>query len=124
MSVLADVLIGLGVAFLFLAALGTVRLPDAYARMHAGSKATTLGLAFTMLGATLALGELHVGLLLAVLVQLVAAPLATHALGRSAHHARIPVGERFVIDELQAEGEAPPGELPRGPVDWWDRPPS
>lgn len=113
---LANVLIGLGVAFLFLAALGTVRLPDAYARMHAGSKATTLGLALTMIGATVALGELHVGLLLAVAVQLVAAPLATHALGRSAHHARIPVSDRFVVDELQDEGEAPPGELPSRPV--------
>lgn len=100
MTIFGDVLIGLGVAFLFLAALGTVRLPDVFARMHAGSKATTLGLAFTLIGVMVRTGSFHVELLLALVIQLTAAPLATHALGRAAHRRGVPLSPRTLVDEL------------------------
>lgn len=117
MSIAGNVLLGLGVAFLFLAALGTVRLPDAFARMHAGSKATTLGLACTFSGVMVRTETFHIELLLALLIQLTAAPLATHALGRAAHRAGVPVSSRTVVDEL----DRPDGVARDGPTDEGER---
>jgi hypothetical protein len=37
--------------FTFIAALGVVRLPDLFMRMHANTKSATLGVGFIMLGA-------------------------------------------------------------------------
>lgn len=110
MTLAGNVLIGFGVAFLLLAALGTVRLPDAFARMHAGSKATTLGLASTLLGATLALGSLRYQLLLAIAFQLATAPLAAHAIGRAAHRARVASSRRTTVDELDRDERARGGD--------------
>ena len=39
-----------GSLFLFLGALGIVRMPDLYNRMQAGTKATTLGTILTLIG--------------------------------------------------------------------------
>ena len=40
----------IGSVFLFLGALGTVRMPDSYNRIQAGTKATTLGTMCALLG--------------------------------------------------------------------------
>ena len=44
-DVLASILLLGGVFFSLVAAIGIVRLPDVYSRIHASSKSTTLGLA-------------------------------------------------------------------------------
>jgi multicomponent Na+:H+ antiporter subunit G len=43
MSYLANALMSFGAAFLFLGALGLVRMPDVFNRIQAGTKAATLG---------------------------------------------------------------------------------
>ncbi|WP_177428076.1 cation:proton antiporter, partial [Candidatus Venteria ishoeyi] len=43
MQLLANILLLIGSIFLFLGALGLVRMPDVYNRIQAGTKATTLG---------------------------------------------------------------------------------
>ena len=51
---IAAILMILGTAFLCIAAIGVVRLPDAFQRMHAGTKAGTLGTMLVLVGALLA----------------------------------------------------------------------
>jgi len=75
----------LGSLFLFLGALGIVRMPDLYNRMQAGTKATTLGTILTLLG----IGIYHPAwlgkMLLLVIFVAITNPLSSHALARAAH---------------------------------------
>jgi multicomponent Na+:H+ antiporter subunit G len=100
----------LGTAFLFLGALGIVRMPDLYNRMQAGTKATTLGNMLTLFG----IGILHpawlVKLALIALFVLFTNPISSHALARAAYRAGVPLAEISVRDEyrdaLEEHGEA------------------
>lgn len=87
MSVVVAVLLAAGFAFHALAALGVLRMPDFYTRLHAVSKAETLGVLFTLAAVAVSTGAgltaVKVGF---VAVFLMAAnPTSTHALGRAAH---------------------------------------
>lgn len=85
-----DVLVGLlfllGGFFAFVAGLGTLRLPDVFTRMHASTKAGTLGSSFILIGAAVHFGVLSVTAkaILAILFILLTAPIAGHMIGRAA----------------------------------------
>ncbi len=81
-----------GVAFLLIAAIGLVRLPDALQRMHSATKAGSLGTALVILGAML-LGEVarpQTGLLTIVFL-LATLPFGAQLLGRATYLARTPL---------------------------------
>lgn len=79
-------LLAAGVAFLLVGSVGLLRLPDFYCRLHALSKADTLGMLLILLavaawqGASLASAKV---LLIAVFFFL-SNPVAAHALARAA----------------------------------------
>ena len=50
MNTLAAVFLVIGAAFVFLGALGLVRMPDVYNRIQAGTKAVTLGAMSVLIG--------------------------------------------------------------------------
>ncbi|SDU12853.1 monovalent cation/H(+) antiporter subunit G [Halopseudomonas salegens] len=84
----AATLILLGGIFSLLGAVGVLRLPDAYTRMHSASKAGALGAILVLLGALAATdGARWFAVLLAVLVVLMTAPMAAHAISRAGHRA-------------------------------------
>jgi multicomponent Na+:H+ antiporter subunit G len=95
-------LIGLGSTLMVLAGLGVLRLPDTFARLQAGTKAASLGLAFLFAGTVLLEPSLPaaIKLTLAVLFQFITAPVAAHVIGRAAYRAGVPMWEGTVIDEL------------------------
>jgi multicomponent Na+:H+ antiporter subunit G len=97
-----QVLIGVGVGLTFLAAVGIVRLPDVLARMHAGTKAASLGLACVLLGAAMLVPSwsTFVKALLAIGFQLATAPVAAHVIGRAAYRSGAPLWRGTWIDEL------------------------
>lgn len=86
MTVLVGLLLAAGLFFHLVAGLGVLRLPDVYTRLHAVSKAETLGVLLTLgalalwSGASLTTAKLAV---VAVFLFL-ANPTATHAIGRAA----------------------------------------
>ena len=86
MSIAGSVLIALGLAFMVITALGMIRLPDFYARVHAVSKSETLGIALVLLGLILHEGatlvSLKIGLILVFVA--VANPVGAHLLTRAA----------------------------------------
>jgi monovalent cation/proton antiporter MnhG/PhaG subunit len=111
-EVLSYVLKAGGVAFLLVAAVGVLRLPDAFTRMHAATKAGTLGAGLVVLGSALALqGAVTIATALATLfILLLTVPLASHLLGRAAYVSGAPFWGG-------TEGDALEGTLPRGPQD-------
>ncbi len=82
----AAVLLMLGGFLAFAAALGLLRMPDVYIRMHASTKAGTLGVGLIVLSLVLVGGEASVvGKGLAIFAFIVlTAPIGAHLIGRSA----------------------------------------
>ena len=97
-------LILLGGAFVFVSALGLLRMPDLYMRMHAATKAGTLG-AGLMLGAlAVFFGGLGVVVeaLAVIIFLLLTAPVAAHVLGRASYASGVGLWEETRFDELEA----------------------
>lgn len=75
-----------GVVFLGIAAIGFIRLPDVYSRLHVTGVIDTLGAPLVMLGAAIYLGpQLAAGkLLLGIVFIAITSPLLGHLLARAA----------------------------------------
>lgn len=94
-----------GSLFLFLGALGLVRMPDVYNRMQAGTKTTTLGSMLFLAGIAIAQPTWASRIVLLVLFLLFTNPLSSHALARAAHHSGIRLSRRSVRDDLLERDE-------------------
>ena len=84
MQVVAEVLMVAGALWFLLAALGVLRLGDALARVHAATKATTLGMVLVLAGAILhspAADGTKLGL--AIVLVVLTNPVGGHLLGRA-----------------------------------------
>ena len=96
----------IGSVFLFLGALGLLRMPDIFNRMQAGTKATTMGTILFLTG--IALGHFEsMGagkIVILILFIIFTNPLSSHALARAAHHIGIPLAKKTVKNDL-AEDE-------------------
>ena len=102
-----------GALFLFLGALGLVRMPDIYNRMQAGTKATTLGNLLTLGGLGIMRPEWLPKILLIAMFVLLTNPISSHALARAAHRAGLPLTGGSVRDDLaehECDGAGPDGE--------------
>ena len=99
-----------GGAFAFIAALGIVRLPDVFTRMHASAKAATLGTGLVFAGVAIHFGDTtSVSFcLLAIIFVFVTGPVAAHAIGRAAYRTGVPLWEKTRLDELGEHGEGVP----------------
>lgn len=92
-----------GGAFVAIAGLGLLRLPDVLIRMHASTKAGTLGVGLIVIGVALHFGDLVVATkaALIILFLLLTAPVAAHLIGRAAYRSGTPLWSRTVVDEWQ-----------------------
>ena len=94
MTTLALAFVSLGVFFLLLGAVGILRFPDFYTRMHAAGKCDTLGVLLTFLGLAIYEGIDFVSakILLIALFLFLTSPTATHAIARAALKNRVSSG--------------------------------
>jgi len=76
-----------GAFFVAVAALGVLRMPDLYTRMHAATKAGTLGAGLLLVGAALLLRDPWVTAraVLTVAFIVLTVPVASHLIARAAH---------------------------------------
>ena len=90
------VFIVIGLFFLTVGTVGLVRLPDVYNRMHATSKATTLGAASIFLAGFAYFGPQGAGLvsLVGIVFLFITAPTGAHMISRAAQR----MGVDFVGD--------------------------
>lgn len=86
-EIVAMVLLTLGGAFCVVGAVGMIRMPDFYTRMHAASVIETLGAGLVIAGLMLQAGFTLASAKLAILGLLIffASPTATHALAKAAY---------------------------------------
>lgn len=95
----------LGSIFLFLGALGIVRMPDIYAKMQAGTKATTLGNILTLTGLGLLMPGWLPKIIMLIIFVLITNPLSSHALARAVHRQGIALADGSVLDALRDDEE-------------------
>lgn len=116
-NIAAALLLILGSLFSLVAALGMLRLPDTVMRMHAATKAGTLGAGLILIAEAFFYAELGITLrvLAAITFLLLTAPVAAHLIGRAAYYSGIKLWHKTWIDQLKdrfAPGSRP-GESDR-----------
>jgi multicomponent Na+:H+ antiporter subunit G len=91
-----------GAGFALVAAIGIWRLPDAMMRMHASSKAGTLGGSLLFIAVALGLGDLSTGVraIAGIAFLLLTAPVASHLLGRATYLLDVPRHPSQTRDDL------------------------
>jgi multicomponent Na+:H+ antiporter subunit G len=102
MEIAGAIITLIGSLFLFLGAVGLLRMPDIFNRMQAGTKATTMGTILFLSGIAMGHYEsLGAGkILILILFIIFTNPLSSHALSRAAHHIGIPLAKKTVKDDL------------------------
>lgn len=96
LDIVAAVLLAAGMFFHVVAALGVLRMPDFYTRLHAVSKAETLGVVLTLAAIALWAGVslTAVKVILVAVFLFLANPTSTHAIGRAALRTGLPPWRR------------------------------
>lgn len=96
-------LAGVGLFFMLVAAIGVLRMPDLFTRMHAATKASTLGISGIALAALMHFADATVAprVLLIILFFFLTAPVGAHALGRAAYICGIELAPRTRRFDLQ-----------------------
>ncbi|HRE48690.1 MAG TPA: monovalent cation/H(+) antiporter subunit G [Aggregatilineales bacterium] len=102
---LASGMLLFGVSVMLLGTWGLIRFGDVYLRMHAATKASTLGSGLLLLGVALAFGD---GLLAIKLITLgglflLTSPIGAQTLARAAHAAKIETVEEMWLDEMTSD---------------------
>ncbi|NVK40535.1 MAG: Na+/H+ antiporter subunit G [Oceanospirillaceae bacterium] len=87
-----------GGVFVLLGSVGLARLPDFYTRLHAPTKATTLGVGCLLIGSmilsTWVSGALSIHELLITIFLFITAPVSAHMLAKSGLHHRLKHAEK------------------------------
>ncbi|QXO18584.1 MULTISPECIES: monovalent cation/H(+) antiporter subunit G [Vibrio] len=85
MEAITGILLCLGTVFIVIASLGVLRMPDLYTRMHAATKAGTVGVSCLLLALAFSIPEITVisRVIGTILFIVLTAPVATHLLGRA-----------------------------------------
>ncbi|SFF78059.1 Na+/H+ antiporter subunit G [Neptunomonas qingdaonensis] len=89
-ELVVSVLLVVGAIFVFIGSLGLAKLPDFYTRLHAPTKATTLGMGCMLIASVILVtyqqGYLSLHELLITLFLLITAPVTAHMLAKTALH--------------------------------------
>lgn len=102
---IAVIILLIGACFALTASIGLLRLPDLYTRMHAASKAGTLGSGLALLA--LAVHSLEPSVvsraLAGIVFFLLTAPVSSHLLARAAYLTGTKPGPETVLDEYEGK---------------------
>ena len=90
-EIVVSLLIILGGFFAFAAALGVLRLPDVLVRIHASTKAGTLGCGLMLAAAAVHFGDVGVAAraVVGIFFLILTAPVGAHMIGRAAYRSSV-----------------------------------
>lgn len=102
--ILSGTFLVVGSLFCAVAALGILRFPDVYTRLHAASKAGPLGAGLILLGVAFAAGDWSVSAraILGFLFLIATSPVSAHLLARAALKSGVKPDSRTVLNEYDA----------------------
>lgn len=93
----------IGSLFILIAAIGILRMPDMLMRMHAATKAGTLGAGLILIGVMFHFQKWTVSIeaVLTIIFIFITAPIASHLLARAAYFRGIKLTKSTITDELR-----------------------
>ena len=99
----------IGTGFMLIAAIGIIRMPDFYIRMSTITKATSLGIGFILLGATIHLNSLEIILKAAAIVSFIfiTSPVSAYIIAKAAKKIHVPFWGKTDVGEYLDADEAP-----------------
>jgi multicomponent Na+:H+ antiporter subunit G len=114
MIIISTLMLG-GAFFSLLAAIGVIRFPDIYTRMHAATKAPAFGILLLQTSAAIYFATFYaivISLMVIVFIFLTA-PVASHSISRVAHLLNIPKWQGTVMDEMDSDPDIEQPEHPK-----------
>ena len=107
---------GIATIFIFLAAIGILRMPDFYLRLSITVKATTLGIGLMLVSAAIFFADVSTTskVLSIVFFLVLTAPVAAQMIGRAAYFIGVPLWKNSVADELKNKYDLETHELSSG----------
>jgi multicomponent Na+:H+ antiporter subunit G len=102
---IAATLIMIGSLFVFISAIGLLKMPDIYMRMSATTKAATLGVGAVLLGTAFFFADLGVASRAGIIILflLLTAPVAAHMIGRASYFDGVPLWDKTIVNELKGK---------------------
>lgn len=102
-EIITSFLMLVGASFMLLAAIGILRLPDLFTRMHAATKTSTLGAGSMFLAVAVFFGELGIvtRALLVIAFLFLTIPVSAHMIARAGYITGEPLWKGTVINELK-----------------------
>ncbi len=101
LTYLGYLLMALGVVAFIISAIGLLRMPDIYSRMHVGAKSPTMGTLLIISGAICIEPTWAFKLLLLGTFILLTNPLSSSVIARASHRTKVPHMNTKDIDELR-----------------------
>ncbi|SHJ23667.1 monovalent cation/H(+) antiporter subunit G [Aureimonas altamirensis] len=100
-NIIAALFVVAGAGFTMVAAIGIVRFPDFYTRIHAAAKAGTVGSVLMLVALAIVSNETAEVLraIAAIIFFLMTAPISAHLLGKAAQSAGYRMGPESIRDE-------------------------
>lgn len=100
-EIIAALLMLVGTGFMSVAAIGLIRLPDLYTRMHAITKAGTLGIGLLLVGVAVYMGDISftTRAVVVILFVLLTAPVSAHMIGRAGYLGGVSMWRGTVVDQ-------------------------
>jgi len=104
-ELVAYVLFGIGAACALIGAIGIVRFPDVYNRIHANTVVVVGGVIVTLIGVSVleGLSSYTIKALIIALFLFLTNPVGSHAIARAAHKSGVKLWRRSVVDQLREE---------------------
>jgi multicomponent Na+:H+ antiporter subunit G len=102
-NIIVGLLIIIGAFFTLFAALGVLRFPDLYTRMHAASKAGVFGSGLILIGLAIHASDVAISLraVLAILFLILTTPISAHLLAKAAYAVGYPAWKGTAHDEMR-----------------------
>ncbi len=117
---IVDIVVGVlsffGTVFVFLAAVGMVRMPDTYLRISVTTKAATLGIGLLLIAGAIYSYDLAITakVMAIILFILLTAPVSAHLIGRTSYFAGVELWKDSIMDDLDGKYDKNTQELSSG----------
>ncbi len=108
-EIIVGVLMLIGSGFMLIASFGLIRMPDLLMRMHAATKAGTIGAGFLLLAMAVHFGSLQVvtTCIAAIFFLIATAPVAAHLIARAGYFEEVDLWDQTATDEVMQSYEEP-----------------
>ena len=105
MEIVITIILTLGSLLMLIAAIGLIRLPDIFMRMHAATKAPSLGVTLMLIAFALYFADTATSIKAVAIILFIftTTPIASHAIGATAHRLKIKKWYKMKIDDLERD---------------------